>query len=115
MCRNARDFVAAVFATAMVGADVALENTEFPSDALADALSAHRVTTMFCDNEFAEQVRDADPSIQVIDPAETQPPRAPPRPKVAPSGRIVLLTSGTTGIPRVRRAHPGSAPDWGPA
>lgn len=100
MCRNGRDFVSAVFATALVGADVVLVNTEFRSDALAGALGAHQVATMLCDNEFAEHIRDALPSIQVLDPAEGPPTASRSRAKVAPSGRIVLLTSGTTGIPK---------------
>jgi acyl-CoA synthetase (AMP-forming)/AMP-acid ligase II len=104
MCRNGRNFVAAVFATGLVGADVVLVNTEFRSTALAGALSAQQVTTMFCDNEFAERIRDADDAVRVIDPAAFETNLATqhgePRPKVAPSGRIVLLTSGTTGIPK---------------
>ena len=76
-CRNGRNFVAAVFATALVGADVVLVNTEFRSNALAGALSAHQVTTVFSDDEFAGRIREADESVRVIDPAtfrQTQPP-----------------------------------------
>ena len=100
MCRNGRDFVAAVFATGLVGADIVLVNTEFRSDALSGALSSHQVTTVFCDNEFAERIRDAHESRRIIDPATVQTQQGEPRPKVAPSGRIVLLTSGTTGVPK---------------
>ncbi len=100
MCRNGRDFVAAVFATGLVGADIVLVNTEFRSDALSGALRSHQVTTMFCDNEFAERIRDADESVRIIDPATVQTQHGEPRPKVAPSGRLVLLTSGTTGVPK---------------
>jgi acyl-CoA synthetase (AMP-forming)/AMP-acid ligase II len=100
MCRNGRNFVAAVFASGLVGADVVLVNTEFRSDALTGALSAHEVTTMFCDNEFAERIRGADESVRTIDPATVETQHGEPRPKVAPSGRIVLLTSGTTGVPK---------------
>jgi acyl-CoA synthetase (AMP-forming)/AMP-acid ligase II len=100
MCRNGRNFVAAVFATGLVGADVVLVNTEFRSDALTGALSAHQVTTMFCDNEFAERIRGADESVRIIDPATVETQHGEPRPKVAPSGRIVLLTAGTTGVPK---------------
>ena len=57
MCRNGRNFVAAVFATALVGADVVLVNTEFRTDALAGALGAHQIRTMFCDDEFADQIQ----------------------------------------------------------
>src|SRR5271166_1973273 len=111
MCRNGRDFVAAVFATGLVGADIVLVNTEFRSDALSGALSSHQVTTVFCDNEFAERIRDAHESRRIIDPATVQTQQGEPRPKVAPSGRIVLLTSGTTGapkgVPRVPRLNSG--------
>jgi acyl-CoA synthetase (AMP-forming)/AMP-acid ligase II len=100
MCRNGRNFVAAAFATGLVGADIVLVNTEFRSTALAGALGAHQITTMFCDNEFAERIRDTDESVRVIDPATVETQHGEPRPKVAPSGRIVLLTSGTTGVPK---------------
>jgi acyl-CoA synthetase (AMP-forming)/AMP-acid ligase II len=100
MCRNGRDFVAAVFATGLVGADIVLMNTEFRSDALSGALSSHQVTTVFCDNEFAERIRDTHESVRIIDPATVQTQQGEPRPKVAPSGRLVLLTSGTTGVPK---------------
>ena len=86
MCRNGRDFVAAVFATGLVGADIVLVNTEFRSDALGGALSSHQVTTVFCDNEFAERIRDAHESVRIIDPATVQTQHGEPRPKVAPSG-----------------------------
>ena len=100
MCRNGRGFVKAVFAPALVGADVVLVNTDFRTDALASALSAHRVTAMVADDEFAERVRVADESVAVIDPATVTSQEGDPRPGVTGSGRIVLLTSGTTGKPK---------------
>lgn len=107
MCRNGRNFVTAVFATALIGADVVLVNTEFRSDALAGALAAHQIRTMFCDDEFTEQIGATNEPIRIIDPATVEPRLDVPRPKVAPSGRMVLLTSGTTGIPKgvPRRPH----------
>lgn len=100
MCRNGRNFVTAVFATSLVGADVVLVNTEFRRDALAGALSAHQIRTMFCDKEFADQIRESDETITVIDPSTVASRPADKRPKVASSGRLVLLTSGTTGVPK---------------
>ena len=103
MCRNGRGFVAGVFAAAMVGADVVLVNTDFRSDALAAALNAHGITTMVADNEFAERIRAADDSVVVFDPApifRATAHEGDPRPNVAAPGRIVLLTSGTTGKPK---------------
>ena len=100
MCRNGRNFAAAAFAAALVGADVVLVNTEFRTDALAGALRTHQITTMFCDNEFAGQIRDAGESIRAIDPATVQNRSDESRPRVVASGRLVLLTSGSTGVPR---------------
>ena len=103
MCRNGRGFIAAVFAAALVGADVVLINTDFRTDALAAALSAHQIAAMVADNEFAERVQSADGSVVVVDPATINAHEGGPRPLrpgvVAP-GRIVLLTSGTTGKPK---------------
>jgi acyl-CoA synthetase (AMP-forming)/AMP-acid ligase II len=100
MCRNGRNFIAAVFATALVGADLVLVNTEFRTNALAGALNSHEIRTMFCDDEFAGSIRASADDIRVIDPqtVRAQPDAA--RPKVAPSGRMILLTSGTTGVPK---------------
>ncbi len=100
MCRNGRGFLKAFFAAAVVGADVVLVNTDFRTDALAAALSAHRVTAMIADDEFAERVQAADESLVVIDPAVATAHEGDPRVRVAAPGRIVLLTSGTTGKPK---------------
>jgi acyl-CoA synthetase (AMP-forming)/AMP-acid ligase II len=99
MCRNGRGFVRAVFATALVGADVVLVNTDFRTDALAAALSTHQIEKMVADAEFGGRVHAADEAVTVIDAAAAKAPGG-PRPKVARSGRIVLLTSGTTGKPK---------------
>lgn len=100
MCRNGRGFVAAMFAAGLIGADIVLVNTEFRTTSLAGALQAHQIRTILCDDEFAQPIRGADASISIIDPAKIDFSQGNPRPKVASSGRIVLLTSGTTGIPK---------------
>jgi acyl-CoA synthetase (AMP-forming)/AMP-acid ligase II len=106
MCRNGRGFVKAFFAAALIGADVVLVNTDFRIDALAAAMSSHRITAMVADADFAERVRaatEADASVVLVDPAAVgarEEGRRPSRPKVAAPGRIVLLTSGTTGRPK---------------
>ncbi|OBH80536.1 acyl-CoA synthetase [Mycobacterium mantenii] len=100
MCRNGRGFVAGVFAAALLGADVVLISTEFRSDALAAAVESHRISTIVADNEFAERVRAADESVVPIDPATVGIDEDARRPDVAAPGRIVLLTSGTTGKPK---------------
>ncbi|WP_297795456.1 AMP-binding protein [Mycobacterium sp.] len=100
MCRNGRGFVAGVFAAALLGADVVPISTEFRSDALAAAVRAHHISTMVADDEFAERVRAADETVRTVDPATVTPDEGARRPHVAAPGRIVLLTSGTTGKPK---------------
>jgi acyl-CoA synthetase (AMP-forming)/AMP-acid ligase II len=101
MCRNGRRFVAGVFAAALLGADVVPMSTEFRSDALAAAVQAHRISTVVVDgDEFAERVRAADESVVTVDPVTVGTDEGAPRPDVAAPGRIVLLTSGTTGKPK---------------
>lgn len=99
MCRNGRGFVAGVFAAALLGADVVPMSTEFRSDALASAIQAHHISTVVADDEFAERVRSADEAVATVDPA-TVGTDGGARPDVATPGRIVLLTSGTTGKPK---------------
>ncbi|OBG23799.1 AMP-binding protein [Mycobacterium sp. 852002-51057_SCH5723018] len=103
MCRNGRGFVKAFFAVALVGADVVLVNTDFRVDALAAAVSAHRITTIVADEEFAERARaasEAGASVTVVDPQTVDARDGDPRPGVSAPGRIILLTSGTTGKPK---------------
>jgi acyl-CoA synthetase (AMP-forming)/AMP-acid ligase II len=100
LCRNGRGFIEAVFAVAQVGADVVLVNTEFRTDALAAALGTHQITTVVGEQEFAERIRAAGEHVLVVDPAKIETYAGDSRPKVMPSGRIVLLTSGTTGKPK---------------
>jgi acyl-CoA synthetase (AMP-forming)/AMP-acid ligase II len=99
LCRNGRAFVGAVFAAAMVGSDVVLLNTDFRTESLAAALRSHRIGLVVCESEFASRVRDADGGVRVVDAADVDV-REGSRPAVARAGRIVLLTSGTTGAPK---------------
>jgi len=86
LCRNGRGFVRAVFATALVGADVVLVNTDFRIDALAAALSAHQIETIVSEAEFAGGVHAADEAVTVIDAVAAT--ASGPRPKVAASGGL---------------------------
>jgi acyl-coenzyme A synthetase/AMP-(fatty) acid ligase len=89
-----------VFAAASVGADVVLLNTEFRTDALAAAFSTHEIKTVISEDEFAGRARDAGEDLSLFDPATADSRQGDSRPKVAPAGRMVLLTSGTTGRPK---------------
>ncbi|MGD1110499.1 MAG: AMP-binding protein [Mycobacterium sp.] len=113
LCRNGRGFMQSMFAVASVGADVVLLNTEFRTDALAYALGAHRIQTVICDDEFADRVHSADEAVAVVDLAALEIDEREPRPKAEPGGRIVLLTSGTTGTPKGVPRTPSFTPALG--
>ena len=70
---------------------------------------------MFCDDEFADQISETGEPIQIIDPQTVQAAPGGPRPTVAPSGRMVLLTSGTTGIPKGVPRIPRISSGWASA
>ena len=110
LCRNGHNFIEAMFAAALVGADVVLLNTDFRTDALASAASAHQITTIICEQESTEQARAAGEAITVIDPATAKPNDRDPRPLVAAPGQVIILTAGTTGTPKgvPRTSHFGS-------
>ncbi|EUA15074.1 AMP-binding enzyme family protein [Mycobacterium kansasii 732] len=113
MCRNGRNFVTSVFAASLVGADVVLVNTEFRSTALAAALNSHQIRIILCDKEFVDQIAETGESPTVIDPQTVTTMGGGARPEVVTSGRIILLTSGTTGVPKGVPRTPKVSPGVG--
>jgi acyl-CoA synthetase (AMP-forming)/AMP-acid ligase II len=114
MCRNHRGFVDATLACSKIGASALYLNTAFAAPQLADVLAREEPTAVIYDEEFAELVHPgakgrkrfiawhdpgsapADPLLEDLiargDPSE--------RPAPAEKGRVVILTSGTTGAPK---------------
>ncbi|GAB2638052.1 long-chain-fatty-acid--CoA ligase FadD2 [Nocardioides ginkgobilobae] len=115
MCRNHRGFVEASVAVAKLGADVLYLNTAFSGPQLVELLERDRPQALVLDEEFTGLVGSADVPATVIgwsdadDPADLEHPTidalvaqhddsdlsAPER-----HGRIIILTSGTTGTPK---------------
>jgi fatty-acyl-CoA synthase len=111
LARNGRGFIEPTVALAKVGADVVLLNTGMAGPQLTDVASRERLVAAVADDDLADLL----PAGIVRLPAEVPvgrrvrqptPPREP--------GRIVVLTSGTTGAPKgaarsVSSAGPGIA------
>jgi fatty-acyl-CoA synthase len=112
LCRNHRGLFEAILAGVKLGANTLLLNTDFAGPQLADVCARENVHALIHDEEFAQVAAAVDASVEKYvawtdgEPGEgslhalieTGRSGRPPRPKA--KGRIVLLTSGTTGTPK---------------
>lgn len=100
LMRNRRDFVATVGAVAAVGADLVLLNTGFAGPQLADVVAHEAIDVVVHDDEFAEIVDGCGARLTIDEAALSAMARGG---RVSPrqaTGRVVILTSGTTGRPK---------------
>ncbi len=117
LCRNHRGFVDAFLAAGRLGVPALLLNTGFSGPQLADVLEREHATLIVYDEEFAGLVADArartDGLTEVLSWVDDETvTREQPlaellidahrgeRPPPTRPGRVVLLTSGTTGTPK---------------
>jgi fatty-acyl-CoA synthase len=133
MCRNHRGFVEATIACAKLGAGQLYLNTAFAGPQIADVLRREAPTALIYDEEFADLVSEGSEGMRRFvawcetpagsngagesaasagqarledliargDPSALQPPQE--------HGRVVILTSGTTGTPKgAKRKQPDS-------
>jgi fatty-acyl-CoA synthase len=123
MCRNHRGFVDATVACSKLGANALYLNTAFAGPQITDVVEREKPVALIYDAEFEELVHDAgvrrkrfiawhdgagkpkDPLLEDLieqgDPSDVVPP--------AEKGRVVILTSGTTGTPKgASRKQPDS-------
>jgi acyl-CoA synthetase (AMP-forming)/AMP-acid ligase II len=111
LCRNHRGLVEAMVACSKLGAHAVLLNTAFAGPQVAAVCAREKPRAIVCDEEFSALVGEAagrarfvawsdgpagapllDELVDAGDPAPLVPP--------AVRGRIVILTSGTTGTPK---------------
>jgi acyl-CoA synthetase (AMP-forming)/AMP-acid ligase II len=114
MCRNHRGFIDATVACSKLGANALYLNTAFAGPQITDVVAREKPVAIIYDAEFEELVHDAgvrrkrfigwhdgeekpkDPLIEDLieqgDPSDVVPP--------SEKGRVVILTSGTTGTPK---------------
>jgi fatty-acyl-CoA synthase len=123
MCRNHRGFVETVLAASAAGADVVLINTEFPGPQLAQVLAHHQLACIVHDPEFAEVVAQsaytggrvtAGTSAHGLSLDELIESSSGKFTRARRSGKVVILTSGTTGTPKGAARSPRFRAQSGP-
>src|ERR687895_1260519 len=113
MCRNHRGFIESVVALSKIGANSLFLNTAFAAPQLTEVVKREKAKAIIYDQEFGELLEDAgkqrkrfiawhedddldDPTLdELIDKGDKS--------EVVPAeqeGRVVILTSGTTGTPK---------------
>jgi acyl-CoA synthetase (AMP-forming)/AMP-acid ligase II len=110
LCRNHRGFVEATVAASKTGANMLYLNTSFAGPQIAEVCRAEAPAAMVHDAEFAELVAEAAADLKHYD-ADAIPSSEDAAPLTPPErpGRVVILTSGTTGAPKgAGRHHPTS-------
>jgi fatty-acyl-CoA synthase len=114
LCRNHRGFLDITFAAAKLGARVLYLNTDFSGPQLQDVCRREEVTLLVHDEEFAPLIGELEVTKGTVVAWHDTPRRdgdtvedliktgsgLPPAPAPARHSRIVLLTSGTTGLPK---------------
>jgi acyl-CoA synthetase (AMP-forming)/AMP-acid ligase II len=114
MCRNHRGFIEATVACSKLGANALYLNTAFAGPQITDVMAREKPVALIYDDEFAGLIEEggrrrkrfiawhdgegkpADPLLSDLieggDPSDVVPPQE--------QGRVVILTSGTTGTPK---------------
>jgi acyl-CoA synthetase (AMP-forming)/AMP-acid ligase II len=117
LCRNGIELVESLVASAKLGGHALMLNTSFAADELKGVLERERPQVLVYDGEFASLVRDSTPAgVSTVVAAPGDEPAAertlaalrdshPDTPLDPPAeeGRMVILTSGTTGAPKGAR------------
>ncbi len=113
MCRDHRGFLEGVLAVAKLGADVLLLNTSFAAPQLTEVCRRENAAALIYDEEFAELTAEAgrdrrrfvvtqapgsrrEPTLGALIEEGDYAALAPP----GRTGRVTILTSGTTGTPK---------------
>jgi fatty-acyl-CoA synthase len=100
LMRNHRDFVTACAAAAAVGADLVLLNTGFAAPQLADVVEHEHIRAVIHDDDFGDIVAGCGAELLVDERQLEEWSTSGAIEPGASVGRVIILTSGTTGRPK---------------
>ncbi len=120
MCRNHSGFVEAIVAGSRLGADLLLLGTDFPAAQLAKVLERERPAAVVHDEEFGPLFEESGFGGARVVAWHDGPVTGPSLDGLAAGtvgklgrpaerGRLTILTSGTTGVPKSAPRSPASA------
>jgi fatty-acyl-CoA synthase len=104
LSRNHRDMVVALIALSRLGVDVLLLGTDSPGPALHTILARQSPRLVLHDAELAEPLAGCQIPCQVVESGPAGP--HPRLPRLKKAGRILVMTSGSTGDAKSIARHP---------
>nr|WP_280527559.1 AMP-binding protein [Deinococcus humi] len=114
LCGNSADFVAALLASLQIGARTVLLNTSLSVAEIGRIGQQQRLGLLVCDGDWPQRLRGHLGSetvlIHVTQVCTAQ--RMALAPRLPRVGQLVLLTSGSTGMPRAIRSRVGLRAGW---
>jgi len=102
LCRNHRGFTDALLGASKTGANIVLLNTGFAGPQLVDVVAGEGISIVVHDDDFAAQAAACPDGVVTVDGSALREMAASGE-RVSPTthhGRVVILTSGTTGRPK---------------
>src|SRR5207253_6314987 len=116
LCRNHRYFFEITGALAKLGANALYLNTGFAAPQIASVMQRERAIVLVHDNEFGalaaaagiearllawtDETSSTEQAVRTLDDVAQRHAHGPPLPRPVRDGRIIILTSGTTGPPK---------------
>ena len=100
LARNRLGLVEAMTAVDAIGADLVLLNTGFAGPQLADVVELEGIEAVIHDDEFSDVVADCGARLMVDEAALEEMTRSGTVEPPERAGKVVILTSGTTGRPK---------------